>query len=40
MMRFCRVTPRSFKGWKSLGGWEPSGWGSEAVPAGGFCAGV
>lgn len=40
IIRFWRVKPLSFKGWKSLGGCEPSGWGSEAVPAGGCCAGV
>ena len=40
IMRFCIVTPRSFKGWKSFGGFEPFGCGSEAVPAGGCCAGV
>lgn len=33
-MRFWSVTPRSFSGWKSLGIGFPSGWGSDAVPAG------
>ena len=36
MMRFCNVTPLIFNGWKSFGGGEPLGCGSDAVPAGGF----
>jgi hypothetical protein len=40
MMRFWRVMPRRVSGLKSLGMGRPLGWGSEAVPAGGICAGV
>jgi len=39
-MRFCKMRLRSFRGVKSLGVGLPSGCGSEAVPAGGICAGV
>jgi hypothetical protein len=39
-MRFWKVAPRRVRDLKSLGmGW-PLGWGSEAVSAGGICAGV
>ena len=40
IMRFWKVTPRSLSGLKSLGIGEPLGWGSVAVPDGGYCAGV
>ena len=39
-MRFGRVRLRTFRGWNSLGGAEPSDCGFAAVPAGGVWAGV
>lgn len=39
-MRFWKVKPRMVSGWNSFGGLCPLGWGSLAVPDGGFWAGV
>jgi len=39
-MRFWKVKPRMVSGWNSFGGFFPLGWGSLAVPDGGFWAGV
>ena len=39
-IRLWNVTPRTLKGWNSLGGCSPSDCGMAADPAGGTWAGV
>ena len=39
-IRFWKSTPRILRGWKSIGIGCPFGWGSTAVPEGGFWWGV